>query len=259
MVFGWFRSSPPKCPVPAEQQQWIETRMNFLVEKFGLARLQKSEIVLPTTDFFPSSYSATDEEVRHILSLLCQYMGLPADRFELIYFEDDRIAEASAEYEDVWTQKVWGARNDQGTKIQIGLEVSVLDDPLAVTSMLAHELAHVMLLWDKTIALDLEDQDELADLLTVFLGLGSVVSSVTIREANWSTGRYSAWRIEHRTYLTISQFGYAIALFHLSRSEPNPKWLRFLRPDVKHACEEGIKYLRAGNPSEYHHLNRYLD
>ena len=61
MVFGWFA---PAAPVGAREKAWVEVRMGWLADQFGIDKLRKAEVVLPTEQYFPDAYEATPEGAR---------------------------------------------------------------------------------------------------------------------------------------------------------------------------------------------------
>jgi hypothetical protein len=213
--------------------------MNWLVEQFTLRRLKSGTIVLPTTDFFPDDYQVTDAEVRNILEIVCRHMDWPVERVRLDYYEDahprygmDQDGELNP-YENT----------DDG--FPVCLDVRSVDDPFTVVGVLAHEVGHIHLLGQGRLSRDAEDLEPLADLLAVFMGLGILVSSIAIRESHWRIGAKGAgWIMERCTYLSMDQFGYALALYQLARGDGENGWTKYLRPDVLNAYRQGIRYVQ---------------
>src|SRR5437762_10161000 len=78
----------PDCPVDEPVKAWIEGRMNWLVQQFGIDRLRTAEVVLPTEDFFPDAYTPSAEGARTVLDRLCEYMDLDPADVELEVYED---------------------------------------------------------------------------------------------------------------------------------------------------------------------------
>ena len=56
-MLGWLF---PRCPVSTFDKVWVERRMLWLVDKFGLERLKNVAVIEPTPEFFPEPY-AEDE------------------------------------------------------------------------------------------------------------------------------------------------------------------------------------------------------
>jgi hypothetical protein len=73
-MFDWFFR--PSCPVEPDSKAWIEERMTWLTEEFGVARLRGVKVVLPTPDFFPDAYHGTEDDVAALLKRVCGYMRI---------------------------------------------------------------------------------------------------------------------------------------------------------------------------------------
>ena len=55
-LLGW---SKPKCPVGLREKAWVEMRLRWLGEQFGVERLTRGEVILPTEQYFPEDYDET--------------------------------------------------------------------------------------------------------------------------------------------------------------------------------------------------------
>jgi hypothetical protein len=243
-MLNWFRSKPT-CPVNPEEQAWIERRFAWLTEEFGPERLKHGTLILPTTDFFPSDYDGTESEIADIMQRVARYMDVDPTLLRLNFYEENH-----PRFEGQWTKGTTGLFREARGRFEIWLEVTQLEDPFSVVATLAHEIGHVVLIGQRRISPALEDHEPLTDLVTVFLGLGLFTANSVIHEHNWSFGQWSGWSVGRRGYLSMSMYGYALALYALARSEPMPSWAVHLRPDVRSALKQGIRYLseRADRP-----------
>lgn len=238
-MLNWFRSEP-RCPVSEEERTWIELRFGWLLNELGIDRLRQSSIVLPTTEFFPGRYRGTDEEINALLHLVAEYMGVPRESLQLqIYYED------RPQIEGFITHSTAGLYSESEGAFNIWIEDSTLNDPLATVSTMAHEIGHVVLLGERRLSPEEEDHEELTDLLTVFLGLGIICANSVIQENNWRVGRFSGWSIGRRGYLTMDMYGYALAIYLLLHEGFSKSCLTHMRPDVRVACRNGIRYIEA--------------
>jgi hypothetical protein len=135
--------------------------------------------------------------------------------------------------------------SNTGPGATIGVERSKLDDPVALVATTAHELGHELLLGEGRVSSDTRDHEPLTDLLTVFMGLGIFTANSTIRDQGWSSGVMVGWTTSRLGYLDQRTFGYALARFANVRGESSPKWLKYLRPDVRAPFRQSIRYLEA--------------
>jgi len=240
-MFGWSRSKL-ECPVNAAVRQWIDGRWQWLEEQFGVERLRTCPVVLPRPEFFPGPYHGTDEDARRMLDQVCEFMGIDPATVELSLYEDE---DRNPIYEGQWQQGTAGLYHPEGGEFRIWVEVSNLDDPLAMVGTMAHELGHVHLLGHGRVSADAEDHEPLTDLLTVFFGLGVFTANSVIREEYWQAGNYAGWSMGRRGYLGMPQYGYAFARFARARGEDGAAWSRELRLDVRSAFQQAMRFLAA--------------
>ena len=142
-----------------------------------------------------------------------------------------------------------GAFQEEQGSITIWLEQSRLSEPDSVVSTLAHELGHVHLLADKRCDPSTPDHEPLTDLLTVYFGLGVFVANNAIREVNWRSGNVEGWSLSRQGYMTIAEHAYALAVYSRARGEHKPRWVRYLRPDVRTLIKTELKRLASSGSS----------
>jgi hypothetical protein len=131
----------------------------------------------------------------------------------------------------------------------IAISKSDLDDPMDLVATIAHELAHLRLIEARRSTGHDEDHEPLADLATVFFGLGIFTANSTCRFKQWHYGWRGDWKVDSPGFLTEQGFGYALGLWTIVRNEENAAWERHLRRDVRTYLKQAIGYLMA-NPSE---------
>src|SRR5262245_53932119 len=114
-----------QAPIDPSSQAWLERRMNWLVQVFGLDRLRQAVVMVPTPEFFPDPWSASDADVRVILDRVCGHMGVEASRLLLELFDDDERTEPLGVYV-------------QGPPEKILVNRSELTDAESLVATLAH-------------------------------------------------------------------------------------------------------------------------
>ncbi|RCS40711.1 hypothetical protein DTL42_25445 [Bremerella cremea] len=243
-MLQWIRAffaSPPVCPVNEQEREWIDDRFAWLIEEFGMERLRQGITVLPTTQFFPGHYRATEDEIHHLLVIVAQHMDVDPDCLWLSYYGDGNQARNSLARDNWQSTKGLYSEVEESGFYRIQLNVDGLNDPLGVVATLAHEIGHVRLLGEDRVSREEHDHEPLTDLLTVFLGLGICTANSVIQEGNWNNGAASGWSMSRCGYLSMNMYGYALGLYALARREWKPAWLKYLRPDVRHACRNTIR------------------
>src|SRR5262245_43065274 len=223
-----FFSGPAACPVEPAAKEWVERRLNWLVAQFGRQRLLGGPVVVPTAEFFPDPFDGTPDTVGPLLERLCAYMGVGLQGVEVATYYHRRPPDVSPDATP--------------GPIRIWVEESNLSDATALIATLAHELGHVHL--RGRLPDDADDREPLADLLTVFFGLGVFTANTVLHETYWQAGEWSGWHLRRRGYLGMPVYGYALALYAQARCEDDPPWARHLRLDVRSALKQAQRFLR---------------
>lgn len=230
-MLGWFA---PKCPVDTQEKAWTETRMHWLAERFGIDRLLQAEVILPTEQFFPDPYQGTPDDVRDFFVRLCGYMEIDPQSLDLEIRPNEELPGASGQYQT-------------GERALIRVAESELAEPQRLLAVLAHELAHELLLGGGLLAPNVPDHEWITDLLPVYLGVGVFAANSVVTEQYETTGNWHWWSVGKLGYLPPRVFGYALALFAFLRDEPVPAWAEHLRLDVYSALKVGLRYLQKTN------------
>jgi tetratricopeptide (TPR) repeat protein len=229
-MFGWFKL---KSSLKAEQVRWLDERFHWLRNQFGEERL-RGAVITPTNEFFPEAYAGTHEDAAKIFDRVCAYMGIDHSRVNLKLFSDPYADAVVASYNPAQGGKyALGLYQERDGIIDIWLETTRLDDPSTVVATLAHELGHVHLLADQRCENSLEDHEPLTDLLVVYFGMGIFAANSSIRDVHWRAGHISASGVSRQGYLSIAEYGYALALFASARGEHEPAWANYLRKDAR--------------------------
>lgn len=236
-MFGWFA---PKCPIGTWEKTWTEWRMRWLADQFGIDRLLKAHVLVPTEESFPMPFRGTAEDAQRVMNWLCHSMDVECGRLRLEMVPDLTMRNAVGQYEQEQSRAI------------IRVAESQLGDPQMLAATLAHELAHELLLGGGLLAPDAPDHEYVTDLLPVFLGTGIFAANTTVQESHQRDGRSYWWSIGKQGYLPARMFGYAFALFAFLRGEEKPAWVEYLRPDAAEPFWKGLRYLYRTNDSLFH-------
>lgn len=209
-------------------------------------QLVSHKTFLPTEEFLPLDYEYTEEGITELMKRVAQSMGVDASLLDLNFYEDEGIGVDGTTY-----PASTGLYAEKNGRFEIWLEVNCLDDPGGVIATLAHEIGHVRLLGEHRITPETEDQEELTDLLVVFLGLGVFAANASLHETNIHGSGYSAWSVGKRGYMSMHAIGYALSLYALTRGQSRPDWLIHLRPDAKAYVSRGIRYVTKVRDCKY--------
>jgi hypothetical protein len=225
-MFGLFG---PKCPIDLTQKVWTEFRMRWLIDRLGPQRLLSAQVVLPTDEFFPTTYQDDPKVIRALFDHLAGLMGVTTP-IELNIVPETELPDAGGVYL-------------AGSPATVLIKDSILADPFETSAVLMHELAHEVLLGGGLLTSDEADHEQVTDLLLVFLGVGIIPANNTVKDRSWHAGGWDFFQIRKAGYLSAAEFGYAFALFAYIRGEENPSWALFLRPDAREVMEKGLRFL----------------
>lgn len=128
-------------------------------------------------------------------------------------------------------------------KLIIALDVRIVPSAPQVAATLAHELAHVHLLADKRLKPEEEDHEQVADLLTVFFGIGIISANAAFHFSQWQYGQWAGWSAGRSGYLSEQEYGWALANYAWLRDEFHPAWAVHLAYNVLTYFRESLRYL----------------
>jgi tetratricopeptide (TPR) repeat protein len=214
--------------------------MGWLLGEFGRQRLQQSNIVVPTRQFFPEKYDGSEVAARALFDRACVFMGADPAGVELVFHQ--------LEHRPGLARSVVRPRLDWAGLFQFGeeknlvrVDVTMLTQPETLLATFAHELAHQLLLGSGRICEHDPDHELVKDLSVAFFGMG-------IFNANDSL--LNRYRLNRRGdeigalgYLTPTTWGYALALCAWLRDEEKPAWAAWLRTAIRRVFRRSLAYL----------------
>jgi hypothetical protein len=224
-MFGWLRPQPP---LDTFEKTWVERRMRWLVAQFGIERLRQSTVLLPTTEYFPDAPPHNESEVRPWMERVAGMLDIDPSALS-VEIVSDKESRAAGQY--IEEHRV------------ICLHESVLDDTTVLVKVLAHELAHDLLLAQGRLPVEVEDHEWVTDLLPVLFGFGVFCANCTVEDRARTRVGVEYWSIRRLGYLPSRMFGYALALFALARDEVQPAWMQWLRRDALVPMKQGLAYI----------------
>lgn len=227
-MLGWFQ---PRCPIDVREKVWTEQRMQWLIQHFGLDELLKTDVILPTAEYFPEPFQESDCDARVVLDRVCRYMGVDPKTIDLTVYSDEEAPGTAGLY------------GKKGTRTTIRVADSQLGNLELLIATLAHETAHVLLHGQNLLSDQVDDHELVTDLLTVYKGIGVFAANTAVKQRNDHAGGWEWWTINRYGYLSARVYGYAFALFAWIRNETTPPWSGFLAPDASAAFTSGLKYL----------------
>jgi len=235
----------PRCPVAPDEKEWVEARLSWLKDQFGLAPIRRTPLD-PTSELLPRTWDASPEAAADLFKRLCEFMLVKPERVMLDFYSESESHEVDSAYAGEWHRSGPAGlfiHPRDSRKLVIALEESGLQRPGTLAATICHELGHVHLLADQRIAPDTEDSEPLTDLLTVFFGVGIFTANSVFQFHQWQDISHHGWSVSRLGYLSEEVFGYALACYAWFRGEVSPAWARHLRENIRYYLDESLHFL----------------
>ncbi len=226
-MLGWFK---PRCPINLREQVWTELQVSRLVENWGWQRLCEANVVLPSRHFFQLPAAGEPIDVDQTFADVCRYLGATQATLRLEVVPAEALPNGSSEY-----------INEEVATVRIA--DTWLDDLESLIAVMAHHVALDRLLREGLANGDESDLGWRADIACAFFGMGVFGANIAAKQRSGTDDGWTWWRIRSRAQLPARVFGYAMALFTLSRGERRPAWTRWLTGDALDTFQRGVRYL----------------
>jgi hypothetical protein len=230
-MFG-FRS---KLPVTDEEREWVDEGFSRLTTLLGRDRMESAVVALPTDEYFPDPWDATETALELLFVRVCAYMKVDRAKIKLTVNPDySELMEMLPSYSSQGDHGPAGLLFGKGNTERsfIAVRQSLLKDTLSLVATLAHELGHVILLDGGLLRPDEEDMEPMTDLLTVYLGMGVFNANASRNFRKFQEDRREGWSMSRLGYLPETVFGYALARFAHERGEHQPAWANYLSTNL---------------------------
>lgn len=240
-LIGVYKQKRIITPLNRESIEWINESFNWIINEFGDENILNSEIIIPIKDKIPVNINQTESCAKELVGFVASKMHLNKDLIEVDFYNqsqmelDNNFITQQYEEVDYSSGQYWG--KSKNGKYQISLEVSQLNNPVALIATIAHELAHIKLLGENRI----EANDEfLTDLIPIFYGFGIFNANSIFQYQQDSSG----WRTSSQGYLNETMYGFALAKFSLYRNDDDYEWSKYLTPTIKEEFERSMIYIK---------------
>ena len=108
---------------------------------------------------------------------------------------------------------------------------------------LAHELVHHILRSDQCQIEDLEEEEFLTDLASIFFGMGIFTSNAVFSFEQFTNTMGQGWKASREGYIDEETAGYALACFAYMKGETKPVWKKYLETNPGYYYKQGLNYL----------------
>ena len=244
-----------RLPVDEKKKVWIDNSFHRLEMILGRDRKLQAEVVQPVDKHFPDTYAKNEQGLQTLLNRVCSFMQVDPASVELALIPDN--VERMREHFPRWTEKS-SESDPAGLYIHgdfekhpvVAIRESLATDPMKAVAVIAHELAHVILLGGGLVDREERDMEPLTDLATVYLGLGVFTANAAFHYERHSSSQTQGWSVSKTGYLSEEQFGYALAKFAFERGEHKPEWAKHLASNIRTHFNSAAKWLAQNSAAQ---------
>jgi len=242
---------------PDAVQAWVVDELGHLIARCGRDRFLHAPLRLPTEADFPDPWQGDVASLDALLQRLLGYAGLEGLTLRLRRFAGDRsIDHVDAEGQAVYRHEgaaAWFGGLDRGFSgahvAHFGCEERLLGEAgEALVGVLAHEVAHAFRHAHGLVRDGRDEEEQLTDLTTIYLGFGVFTVNNTHRYRTTSTGDLSATRAWSRAgYLSPETMSFALGAQLVARELScwqTWRLMRWLEPNQRGYTRAALRALR---------------
>ncbi|TQV85381.1 hypothetical protein [Aliikangiella coralliicola] len=245
-MFGFLRRKPLLSETDRDFQ--IET-YRWLLRNFGGEDFyQHTQLVLPTSEFFPLSVSTADEVAEATFMTVKALANMQNWHCELEKQEKDidpRVAETVA-LQNVPSSPHGTFSVDSEQKVVITYNPQLVNNPQQLVATFAHELAHYLTATTKEAPPGGFDNWEFAtDIAAIFLGFGIFMANTAFTFHQYSGASSQGWRSQRSGYLSDTEYAYSLAIFTLLKDIPTDAALSHLKATPKSLYKKCLREIKS--------------
>lgn len=211
-------------PAP-KQRSWLLEQLRILSDDVGYQPLVCAPLLLPSARYFPDRWEGDLASAHRMLSRLHRYYALDDVSPSVVVFEHERFSRlelgATSEHHEGAAAYFAGIEDDRAL---YGVDAAQLEDPTGIAAAMAHEAAHAFRARFSLTRVedDVETEERLTDLTTVFLGAGALTTAATERHESQSHGLLDGhtWTVRRLGYLSPVEMAFALAAVLEVRGRP---------------------------------------
>lgn len=226
-------------------EDWSFATWGWLMRyRGGMARIAKTQWVLPTREFFPPTDAKGHARAEHMFRCVKTHMGMAEWPCRLASFDrvrpDQRVAEVGVVR--VATQPNGLFWLDDDGRANIEYAADLIDQPLVLAATFAHELAHYLLSHVPVPPPGGEAAEELAtELAVAYAGLGLFTANTSLAFSGHTDTYSQGWQVSGQGYLAERTWALALATFAALKGERPPE--THMRPTLAKAVKAAEKHL----------------
>lgn len=233
--------------VDPEDEAWLLACWQWLNKVVGpIDGHPPRELILPTRQSFPDTTLSGHARALHYFKLVQMRMGLSGRRYHLVEQDARPDLGSSIVYGSIKSAGADGTYSDMGNVAKVTYDPGILDDPIRMISVFAHELAHDMLRYRAFPLPGGDEMEEFAtDLATAHMGFGLFGANAAFQFQQHTDFDRQGWKTQRLGYLTENEWGFSIAIF-LAIQGRGPECVKdHLKSHLHTIVKRALTYLKA--------------
>jgi hypothetical protein len=244
--FSWFWQKQDQSPILESDRQWLEQNLMSLAEMVTPEYFKSMVTITPEKQYFDRNFTGIDDDARFILDTVSAFMNIKPWEIQLMFFSDSptRFSEGisatpSPNLKNSWTPKTSELIDKGFGSKEIWIELTQLNDPIALIATISTQLAKYKLQDEYGIE---DDVDVIADLTAIAFGFGIFKGNSYFKFSQWSGNTHHGWQMQKRGGLPEPIIAYAMAWLAYYRNE-DISWKHFMNKTMRKYFEKSYKYI----------------
>jgi len=228
-----------ELPVSKEEAKVIEDCLLWINEH--VFNIIEKQTILPSPHFFERVLESTEDDAFYILEKVGEFYGIDVSPIQLSFYQEGEsdLTNNIILNKSKGTVGLYFKKNG---KYNVAINVKQLEQPQSLVAVMAHEVAHYILLGMKK---EYGASEELTDLLAIAGGFGIFLANSAFSFSQYQTGDgWGGWSYSSQGYLSQQQIGYAMAFIEEQRSGKLPDWQQHFTNNVKSDFKHSFNYIR---------------
>ncbi|WP_258102087.1 hypothetical protein [Marinoscillum pacificum] len=236
-----------KSPITAEDEEWIKACFHWFEETFHV-NLREVEPYAPTKSFIGFDYHGKEDEVLKLVDLVADKMNVQQNSSIQVYFyEEFQPMEFTDEGVLSHYEENSQLTNGRYSKLvdgvyEVGIERTLIKNPIALIATIAHEVAHIKLLGEGIIE---ENDEPLTDLVASLFGFAVfLANSSLIKMTTWSGNTHTGWKMGGGAgYLHHKLYTFLLGYWLHHQEKTSSDWFDWLEKEIQTDIKKTLKYL----------------
>lgn len=242
-MLNLFKSKPLLSADDAHFQ--LET-YKWLLQNFGGDAFDKTELILPTRDYFPAPLQSADQVAFETFQKVKSYAGLSDWPCQLQAQENDidPLVAPTLAVQNTPTNPMGTFQTTHDNEVIITYNPSLTTKPVQLVATFAHELSHYLTATAKQPPPGGWENWEFAtDIAATFLGFGIFMANSAFTFEQHASADAQGWHTSRSGYLSENEHCYALAIFLMLKGIEVDAAARHLKPSLKKRLKKAMKVL----------------